>query len=249
MSGDSTHSTPSGERTFKQSVAKEDMPRERFVRDKKSVSDVELIAIMLGTGTRGQDVIETARIIYETYGRSLIRMGDADISDLKRIKGLGDAKAITLAAALELGSRRSIDKLVHLQIRSSRDCHQYFFEKLAYLNHEEFRVAAVDTRLHVIGESVISSGGMNGTVVDIRRLMSEVLRLGGVGFFVAHNHPSGSIKPSKEDLDLTRRIAAAARTLDLRFRDHVIVARGSGGGDKESSGGTYFSFADEGLID
>lgn len=217
------------ERTLHNSVPQCDMPREKFLRlGPGGVTDTDLIAIMLRTGTPEMNVMETARRLYEMFGESVIRMGEA--------------KAIALAAALELGKRRQLEELDGLRIRSSEDCHKFFFPKIAHLSVEEFRVAVVNSQLRVIGESVISTGGLSGTVVDIRRLMREVIRLSGVGFFVAHNHPSGSLKPSQNDRDLTRRIAAAAKTLDLRFIDHVIVARGS-------AGQQYYSFSDEGLID
>lgn len=231
------------ERTLHNSVPQCDMPREKFLRlGAGGVTDTDLIAIMLRTGTPEMNVMETARRLYEMFGESVIRMGDASIGELMQLKGLGEAKAIALAAALELGKRRQLEELDGLKIRSSEDCHKFFFPKIAHLSVEEFRVAVVNSQLRVIGESVISTGGLSGTVVDIRRLMREVIRLGGVGFFVAHNHPSGSTKPSQNDRDLTRRIAAAAKTLDLRFIDHVIVARGS-------AGQQYYSFSDEGLID
>ncbi len=234
---------PAACRTLHESMPECDMPREKFKRlGPAALTDTDLIAIMLRTGLHGLNVMELARRIYEQFGNSITRMGDATLQELMATKGLGEAKAIAFAAALELGKRRQMESLEQVQIKSPEDCYKFFLPRLVHLATEEFHVAVVDAHLHVLCEKMISKGGINGTVVDIRTLMREVIRLGGSGFFVAHNHPSGSVKPSRQDSDLTRRIAAAASALDLRFMDHVIVARGS-------AGRLFYSFRDEGLID
>ena len=230
-------------RTLHESMPECDMPREKFKRHgAAALTDTDLIAIMLRTGVHGVNVMELARTLYSQFGNSITRMGDASLQELMATKGLGEAKAIAFAAALELGKRRQLESLEYTRIMSSEDCYKFFLPRLVHLPSEEFHVAVVDAQMHVLAEKMISKGGINGTVVDIRTLMREVLRLSGSGFFVAHNHPSGAGKPSRQYVDLTKRIAAAARTLDVRFIDHVIVARGS-------AGRKYYSFSDEGMID
>lgn len=230
-------------KTLHESLAQEDMPREKFLRlGPKALTDVDLIAIMLRTGTAGMNVIDLAWHIYRRFGCNISRLGDATLAELMTVKGLGEAKAIAFSAALELGRRRQFSDIRGRKLRSSEDCNEFFSSIIGSLAHEEFHVAVVDGQLNVIRTECVSSGGVTGTVVDVRRLMQIIVgTAGAVAFFVAHNHPSGSLKPSRQDIDLTRRIAEAARTLELRFMDHVIVARGA-----QSPG--YYSFSDNGEI-
>ncbi len=228
--------------TLQTNVPSAEQPRERFLRlGPDKVTNVELIAIMLRTGTTEKNVLDLARYIYNLYGCSLLRMGQATVEDLMRVKGLGEAKSIAFVAALELGRRRAIAELDGTKIKSSEDCFNYFKPRLAHLSWEELHAVAVDGHGGVIGERLIAKGGLNGTMVDLRILMGEVVRMGCQGFMVAHNHPSGSVEPSRQDRELTERIAKAARTLDIRFLDHVIVPCGS-------ADDSYFSFADQGLL-
>lgn len=240
---DEGHSQDSSGKTLHESLAQEDMPREKFVRlGPKALTDVDLIAIMLRTGTAGMNVIDLAWHIYRRFGCNISRLGDATLAELMTVKGLGEAKAIAFSAALELGRRRQFSDMRGRKLRSSEDCNDFFSSIIGSLAHEEFHVAVVDGQLNVIRTECVSSGGVTGTVVDVRRLMQIIVgTAGAVAFFVAHNHPSGSLKPSRQDIDLTRRIAEAARTLELRFMDHVIVARGA-----QSPG--YYSFSDNGEI-
>ncbi len=239
---DSSGSDSSG-KTLHEALAQEDMPREKFLRmGPKALTDVDLIAIMLRTGTAGMNVIDLAWHIYRRFGCNISRLGDATLAELMTVKGLGEAKAIAFSAALELGRRRQFSDIRGRKLRSSEDCNDFFSSIIGSLAHEEFHVAVVDGQLNVIRTECVSSGGVTGTVVDVRRLMQIIVgTAGAVAFFVAHNHPSGSLKPSRQDIDLTRRIAEAARTLELRFMDHVIVARGA-----QSPG--YYSFSDNGEI-
>lgn len=240
---DEGYSQDSSGKTLHESLAQEDMPREKFVRlGPKALTDVDLIAIMLRTGTAGMNVIDLAWHIYRRFGCNISRLGDATLAELMTVKGLGEAKAIAFSAALELGRRRQFSDIRGRKLRSSEDCNEFFSSIIGSLAHEEFHVAVVDGQLNVIRTECVSSGGVTGTVVDVRRLMQIIVgTAGAVAFFVAHNHPSGSLKPSRQDIDLTRRIAEAARTLELRFMDHVIVARGA-----QSPG--YYSFSDNGEI-
>ncbi len=230
-------------KTLHEALAHEDMPREKFLRmGPKALTDVDLIAIMLRTGTAGMNVIDLAWHIYRRFGCNISRLGDATLAELMTVKGLGEAKAIAFSAALELGRRRQFSDIRGRKLRSSEDCNEFFSSIIGSLAHEEFHVAVVDGQLNVIRTECVSSGGVTGTVVDVRRLMQIIVgTAGAVAFFVAHNHPSGSLKPSRQDIDLTRRIAEAARTLELKFMDHVIVARGA-----QSPG--YYSFSDNGEI-
>lgn len=219
-----------------------EMPRERFLRHgAQSLSDVELIAIMLRTGIRGSNVIDVAQNVYRRYGGSLASMGDATIDELKQVEGLGETKAITLAAALELGRRRQYQEVARTTLRNSSDAFRFFGSVIATAAVEEFHVAVLGQGNNVIHTERVSQGGLATTAVDIRVLLGVVIRWGGTQFMVAHNHPAGSLTPSKADIDLTNRIVRGAETLGLRLLDHIIVAQGRGVGG-------YYSFRDNGNL-
>lgn len=225
--------------TLKATMAPDEMPRERFRRlGPRSVTDVELIAIMLRTGTQGMNVMEMARLIYDTYGGDIARMGEATLDELQKgVKGMGEAKAIAFAAALELGRRRQYQEVSRKALTNSEDAYRFFRSTISAATVEEFHVAVLDAAAHVIHTERVSQGGLVTAPVDVRVVMQVVIRWGGPQFMVAHNHPAGSTQPSRADRELTARIEAAAKVLGVKLVDHIIVAQGRG-----ENG--YYSFCD-----
>lgn len=222
----------------------EEMPRERLkALGAKSLTDVELIQILLRTGIQGVPVDQLARKIYETYNRSIMKMGDAPLNDMLEIKGLGEAKAIGLMAALELGRRRMFEEWKNklTQLRGSEQAYQYFYPLFGHLETEEVHVVVLNGQNRILTEMTVSQGGYSSSPVDMRTMMRKILTAGGTGFMMAHNHPSGNCRPSKQDLDLTTRVAKASDNLGLNFIDHIIIARGN-------QSERYYSFADNGLL-
>lgn len=220
--------------------SEDDRPREKM--DKKgaaSLSDAELLAILIGSGNRDESAVELARRIMRECKDNINELARLSITDLcKRFKGIGQAKAITIMAALELGKRRKTnDVLERKKIQSSVDLFQLFEPVLVDLMHEEFWVSLLDGANKVIDIRRLTQGGMQQTVVDIPMLLKLVLEKSALAIAVAHNHPSGRNEPSREDEQITRRIKQGCEAIGIRFLDHIIIARGK-----------YYSFADEGKI-
>lgn len=232
--------------TLAESMEADEMPREKLInKGARSLTDVELIAILLRTGVKGMNVLRLSEFICETYGHNLTRMADRSVeefcNDVNGV-GLGPAKAVTLLAALELGRRRLSETADRIPLNSAERACNYF--KTRFLNYtvEEFHIAVLDHRLNVVYEAKVAEGGLASVALDIRRIFKEVLRHDGAGFMVAHNHPAGSAKPSKQDIELTKRLQEGARVLGLTFLDHIIVPQGQ-------VGEPYYSFKDDGLLD
>lgn len=220
--------------------AEEDRPREKLLqKGKNALSDAELIAILLGSGSRGESAVDLARKILQSAGNKLHELGKMEVKQLKTFKGMGEAKALTLMAALELGRRRRAESLPDRpQITASRDVYEYAAPWMQDLPHEEFYVILLNRANKVIGHRQISSGGVSGTVVDVKLIFKEALQALASGIVALHNHPSGNLKPSEADIKLTRKIKDAAKLLDIQLLDHLIIS-----GDKG-----YYSFADEGML-
>jgi len=219
--------------------AEEDRPREKLlIKGKQNVSNAELIAILLGSGNRNESAVTLAQKILKQYSNNLHTLGRQTVSDLKQFKGIGEAKAITLIAALELGRRRQLSEIQDQpQITSSRDAYQHIAPHICDLNFEEFWIILLNRANRVILKRKISSGGVSGTVVDPKIIFQIALEKLASSIMLFHNHPSGNLKPSSSDLELTRKIKSAGKLLDISVLDHLIIA---------DSG--YFSFADEGLM-
>lgn len=220
--------------------AEEDRPREKMLlRGKSSLSDAELIAILLRTGMKGSSALDMAKSILHKVKGDLNELGKLSVSDLKKIqKGLGDTKSVTLLAALELGRRRQASDIREKpQIRCSSDIFDYIYPMLADLQHEEFFVLFLNKANYVIGHRQISSGGVDGTVADLKIIMKHALEMLASGIVAIHNHPSGNLNPSEADKRLTKRLKEAALTLDINLLDHLII------GDRN-----YYSFSDKGLL-
>lgn len=220
--------------------SEDDRPREKMARKgASSLSDAELLAILIGSGNNNETAVELARRIMRECGDNINELARLSISDLcKRFKGIGEAKAISIMAAMELGKRRKTsDVLERNRIRSSNDLFDLFEPILIDLLHEEFWVAMLDGANKVIEVRRLTQGGMRQTVVDLPMILKMALDKMAVSIAVAHNHPSGQNLPSGEDNNITRRIKEGCNAVGINMLDHIIIARGQ-----------YYSFADEGKI-
>ena len=217
----------------------EDRPREKVIANGvQYLSDSELLAILLGSGTRNMTAVELARQILLKSANSLHELGKQNISDLVGFKGIGPAKAITLLAAMELGRRRSATQQTErIPVKSSETVFNLFHPILGDLDHEEFWLLMLNRANRVLGKFKVSQGGLSGTVIDTRIILKKALDNLASSIVVCHNHPSGNNQPSDADVKITEKLKKAAEMLEIKLLDHVIIA------DK-----SYFSFADEGLI-
>ncbi len=219
--------------------ALEDRPREKLInRGLASMSDAELIAILLGSGQKNESVVEIARKVLSLAKNNLNQLGKLSSRDFKTIKGIGDAKAITLIAALELGRRRKETETVkRTKVSSSKDAYNYFHSFVEDLSYEEFWVLYLNRSNKVIERKKISQGGVAGTVIDIRIILKYAIENLASSLIICHNHPSGNLQPSEADSRITAKLKKAAGYHDIQLLDHLIIA------DKE-----YFSFADKGEL-
>jgi DNA repair protein RadC len=220
-------------------LAKDDRPREKLVaKGAAALSDSEIVAILIGSGTRKKSAVELAREILRAVDNDLNKLARLTTQDLKKFKGIGEAKAITIVAALELGRRKKNGNGASIeQIRSSKDAYELMRPVYEDLNHEEFHIITLSRANKVLSVELISKGGLNATVADGKLIFKKTLAQGASGIVLTHNHPSGNAKPSTADRDLTRKLSNFGSYIDLPVLDHIIVC-----------GETYFSFADEGLI-
>lgn len=219
--------------------AKDDRPREKLLRKSSAaLSDSELLAILIGQGTREKSAVDLAREVLELGKNNLNELGKLSIKELLKIKGIGEVKALILLAALELGRRRHSSLLAEkVVIKQSSDIAGYLQSALKDLSYEVFGVLFLNQANRVNHFEIISQGGITGTVADPRIILRKALEEEAVNIILCHNHPSGNLKPSRADEELTRKIKEAARFLDIKVLDHIIV-----------SDQGYYSFADEGLL-
>ena len=219
--------------------AKDDRPREKLLNQSaSSLSNSELLAILIHHGTKDKTAIDLAKEIMRLGKDNLNELGKLTVKDLMRIKGIGEAKAVTIAAALELGRRREAGSYLEKPfISTSRDIANYLQSLLKDQSREIFAVAFLSQANKINHLEIISEGGITGTVADPRIILKKALEENAVSLILCHNHPSGSLKPSKADEELTRKIKEAAKYFDIRVLDHVIVSEAG-----------YFSFADEGIL-
>lgn len=217
----------------------EDRPREKMMASgTQSLSDAELIAILIGSGTKNISAVDLARQILHKAGNNLDKLGKYTIGDFLKIKGIGQAKAISILAALELGRRRKVaDSLVEIKITGSADVFNVIYPVLSDLNYEEFWVIFLNRSNKVITKRKMSQGGITGTVTDIRLILKDALENLATSIILSHNHPSGNLQPSEADISITRRLKESASLMDISLLDHLIIA-----------GKSYFSFADENMI-
>lgn len=221
------------------SWAAEDRPREKLLlKGTAALSDAELIAILLGTGTSAMSAVDVAKSMLQQAGNNLDDLARFTVKDLMKIKGIGEAKAITIVSALELGRRRKeIGTQEKPKITASKDAYDLLKGDLMDLPYEEFWLLLLNRANRVIKKHKISLGGVHGTVADPKIIFKTALEELASGMIVAHNHPSGNLTPSQQDIDLTRKLKEAGKLLEIQLLDHLIVA-----------GKQYCSFADEGLL-
>jgi len=220
------------------SWAEEDRPREKLLHKGAHVlSDAELIAILIGSGVPGESAVDVSKAILKSASNNLNELGKLSVTDLKRFKGIGEAKAITIVAALELAKRRRVAEVKEKEkIGGSKDVYEYFHH-LADLRSEEFWVMFLNRANKIIAAQKISQGGITGTVADTRLIFKSALDHFACSMVLCHNHPSGNLTPSNEDKSLTQKIKQAGQLLDISILDHLII-----------SDTGYYSFADEGLL-
>lgn len=216
-----------------------DRPREKLLnKGKSALSDAELIAILIGSGSHNESAVELSKRILNTCDNSLIELSRMTLSELKKFKGIGEAKAITIAAALELGRRRrGAEVLEKKLIRTSRDAFEIIQMLIGDSLYEQFVVLFLSNSQHLIKTQVVSEGGVTGTVVDPRKIFRLALECNAVAMVLGHNHPSGSTNPSQKDIDLTKKMLIAGRAIEIIVVDHVIIGTEN-----------YYSFADDGAL-
>ena len=221
------------------SWAEEDRPREKLLQKGKStLSDSELIAILIGSGTVSTSAVELSKQILSSVDNDLNHLAKLSIKDLQKFKGIGEAKAITIVAAMELGRRRKNSEIIRKpKIQSSKDLYNYIISDLQDLPHEEFWVVLLNRSNTIISKHQISSGGVSGTVADPKMIFKIALENLASSIILIHNHPSGNLKPSEADLRLTKKLKDSGTLLDVPVLDHLIITDSS-----------YYSFADEGTL-
>lgn len=217
----------------------DDKPREKLInKGKLTLSNAELIAILIGSGSKDESAVSLSKTILREVGNNLNELGKYDVNDLIQFKGIGKAKAVAIIAALELGRRRRGEKaLVKEKISSSKSVYELMHPILGDLPHEEFWIIYLNNSNKVIHQNQISKGGITGTLVDIRIVLKTALQINAVALILVHNHPSGTLKPSEADKSITEKLKLAAASMDIKVLDHLIV-----------TDNYYYSFADEGIL-
>jgi DNA repair protein RadC len=219
--------------------AVEDRPREKLIsKGTNSLSDAELLAILISSGTKDKSAVDLGRELLLIANNNLNTLGKLTISDLTKLRGIGLARAVTIAAALELGRRRKLAEVPEMdQIKCSKDVFDLLSPVLSDLPHEEFWILFLNRSNKVINRMKLSQGGISGTVTDVRMVMKKAIESLASGIIVCHNHPSGNLNPSESDTRITQKIKEAGNIMDIQLLDHLIVS------EKD-----YYSFADNGLL-
>ena len=219
--------------------AEDDRPREKFLlKGKSSLSDSELLAILIGSGSRNESAVQLCQRILAYTNNNLNQLGKLSVNQLTNFKGIGEAKAISIAAALELGRRRRAEESIELKkITSSKMVFEIMQPIIGELPHEEFWILYLNNSNKVIHKSQLSKGGLTGTVVDIRLIFKMAFEYNATSIILSHNHPSGKLQASDADIQITKRIKEASKHLEINVLDHVIVTENG-----------YYSFNDEGIF-
>lgn len=219
--------------------AVEDRPREKLLKKGvQSLSDAEIIALLIGSGTKNETAVELSKKVLKSANNNLNELGKLNISDLTKMKGIGEAKAITILAALELGRRRKISEIISKKkITQSKDIFELFQPVIGDLPHEEFWILLLNRSNNIIERIKISQGGVSGTVIDVKIILKQAIEKLASSVILCHNHPSGNKNPSKADDSITHKLKSAAELLDIQVLDHIIIANVD-----------YFSYADEGKL-
>lgn len=219
--------------------AEDDKPREKLMlKGKNALSDTELIAILIGSGSRNESAVSLSKRILASVDNNLNALGKLSLKQLMEFKGIGEAKAITIAAALELGRRRRAEETLDLKkITSSKAVFEIMQPIIGELPHEEFWVLYLNNSNKVVYKSQLSKGGITGTVVDVRLIFKIALEQNATSIILTHNHPSGKLLASDADKEVTKKLKLAGEQLDVKVLDHIIIT------EKE-----YLSFQDEGIF-
>ncbi len=219
--------------------AQDDRPREKLLlKGKFSLSDSELLAILLGSGSTNESAVDLAKRVLSSVNNNLNELGKLSISQLCKFRGIGPAKAVAISAAMELGRRRRLEESAEVKkITSSHSVFEIMQPVIGELGHEEFWILYLNNNNKIIEQYQISKGGITGTLVDVRIALRKALEVGSVSLILVHNHPSGNLKASEADKQLTKKLKTAAESLDIKVLDHIIVTEKS-----------YLSFADEGML-
>ncbi len=216
----------------------DDRPREKLLnKGINSLSHAELIAILISSGSQKESAVDLSKRILASVDNNLHELGKLNLADLQKFHGIGEAKAITILSALELGRRRKLSDVINKKtIHSSKDAFELFQPLLGDIAHEEFWVLLLNSANRIIDKVKISQGGISGTVADVRLILQPAILKSASGLIICHNHPSGNTEASNADIKLTEKVRSAAELFSIKFLDHIIVA------DKK-----YFSFSDQGV--
>jgi DNA repair protein RadC len=219
--------------------AEEDRPREKLsAQGRRALTDAELIAILISSGNDNESAVELSKRILHHYDNDLNRLAKATIAELCNFRGIGEAKAISIIAALEIGRRRSETEQKPAEfITGSKDAYNLMRRHMIDLNHEEFWIILLGQSSKVLTKELISKGGLTATIADPKIIFSIALQQHATGIILVHNHPSGNLKPSQLDIDLTKQLRSAGRLLDIQIFDHLILTDNG-----------YMSFADQSLL-
>jgi len=217
----------------------DDRPREKLLlKGNMVLSDAELIAILIGSGSRNESAVALSKRILQATNQNINQLARLSIADLQKFKGIGQAKAITIVAALELGRRRRLEKALEIpKITSSKAVFELMQPLIGDLSHEEFWVVFLNNSNKVLVKQQMSKGGLTGTLVDTRLIYKRAIEVSATGIILCHNHPSEKLQPSQSDKDITHKIKEAGKVMDVAVLDHLIITEK-----------TYFSFADEGML-
>jgi len=217
----------------------DDRPREKLLtKGKNALSDAELIAILIGSGNREESAVELSKKILSSIDNSLNKLGKLSVNDLIEFKGIGEAKAISIITALELGRRRRLEEALDKpKITSSKSVFELMQPIIGELQHEEFWIIYLNNANKIQLKTQMSKGGITGTIADTRLIFKKAIELVATGIILCHNHPSGTLKPSSSDISLTNKIKNGGEVLDIKVLDHIIITENQ-----------YYSFADEGTL-
>lgn len=219
--------------------AEDDRPREKMMnKGEQSLSDAELLAILIGSGNKDESAVELMKRVLSACDNNLNTLAKWQQKDYQQFKGIGQAKSITIMAALELGRRRKQQEVRQkIQIKNSKDVYELYHSVMCDLSKEEFWVLLLNNNSRIIGNIKINSGGVDNVYIDVREVLREALLQRATRIVIVHNHPSGNTQPSKADIEITKKIAQSTDIMNIKLLDHIIVCE-----DK------YYSFADEGVI-
>lgn len=220
-------------------LSKDDRPREKLIQNgRQHLSNSEILGILIGSGTREKSSVQLCQEILNSVNNDLNELAKLSISDLQKFKGIGEAKAISIAAALELGRRRKNEtKKEKITLKSSTDAYVFVSKLFEDLIHEEFHIIILNRANQIKRSILISKGGLSGTVADGKLIFKYALEQSAAAIILCHNHPSGNLKPSTADINLTKKLKDFGKMIDLPVLDHLIVTDNH-----------YFSFADEGIL-